>query len=403
MKNYLKYFFLIILFFFSFFSFTNIVEAKEPVNIYLFYSETCPHCHEERIFLKQLKSDYGSDIKVFEYDVFSGQEVEDLLKATSQIYHQNLNAVPVTVIGDQLIIGYADSVSTGTQIKRLVDLCLASECNDSLETYKSSLQDKEPVVEKKFSNIDIPETLNLPLFGEIQTKHVSLPFLTFVIAAVDGFNPCAMWVLVFLITLLLSIKNRRRMWLLGITFILASGFVYFVFLAAWLNLILFIGLIFTLRLIIGLVAITAGSYNLREYWINRPGCKVTESEKRRKIFEKLKEITESKSLWWSIIGITLIAFAVNLVEVVCSAGLPAIYTSVLALTEMSRWQYYMYLLFYIFIFMLDDMLVFIIAMITLKTVGVSGKYTRFSHLIGGLIILMLGLLLIFRPELLMFN
>ncbi|MBT3689751.1 hypothetical protein HOE31_01405 [bacterium] len=403
MIKYFKYLFLLIVLCASFFVFADNIKAEENVDLYLFYSYTCPHCHDERVYLETLKEEYGSQLEIHEFEIIKDKANQELFKEAARIYNANISYVPLTIIGDQLITGYGTDETTGSEIKNLIDLCLTTECSDSFGSYLESVELNKPALEPTSNSIVIPETLNLPVFGEIKTKSVSLPLLTFVIAAVDGFNPCAMWVLLFLISLLLGIENKKRMWLLGGTFIFASGFVYFLFLAAWLNLILFIGLIFILRLIIGLVAMVAGGYNLREYWINRPGCKVTESKSRRKMFDKLKEITQKRSLFLALTGIILIAFAVNLVELICSAGLPAIYTSVLALSDLATWQYYLYLLFYIFIFMLDDMLVFGIAMVTLKSVGLDGKYSRYSHLIGGIIIFVLGLLLIFRPEWLSFS
>jgi hypothetical protein len=252
---------------------------------------------------------------------------------------------------------------------------------------------------------EIPDKIKLPLFGEIEVKSFSLPILTVVIAGLDGFNPCAMWVLLFLISLLLGMKNRKRMWILGITFIAASASAYFLFLAAWLNLFLFLGFIFWVRIVVGLVACGGGIYHLREYWRNRKdGCKtVVSSERRKKIFAKLKELSSSQKFVVALGGIILIAFAVNLVELVCSAGLPAIYTNILTLSSLPKWQYYLYLILYIFVFMLDDLFVFFIAMITLRAVGISKKYSRFASLIGGIIILILGILLLFKPEWLMFG
>ena len=239
--------------------------------------------------------------------------------------------------------------------------------------------------------------------GQVKIRALSLPALTIAIGLMDGFNPCAMWVLMFLISLLLGMKNRRRMWLLGGTFILVSGLVYFLFMAAWLNLLIFLGFLTIVRLVIGGVALVTGGYNLREYWIHRPGCKVVKSESRRRIFEQLKAITQKPSLFMALGGIILLAFAVNLVELLCSVGLPAVYTQVLTLSALPILQYYLYLVAYVFFFMLDDLLVFLIAMLTLRAVGLSDKYSRFSSLIGGLIILIIGLLIIFKPGWLMFG
>jgi hypothetical protein len=250
----------------------------------------------------------------------------------------------------------------------------------------------------------VPEELDLPLLGTLETKNFSLPVLTIILGGLDGFNPCAMWVLVFLIGLLLGLKDKKRRWLLGIAFIVASAFVYFLFMAAWLNLLLFVGFLVWVRALIGLVALGGGFYNLREYVVNKEGvCKVTGGERRQAIFERLKKVTHKKQLLLALGGIVLLAFAVNLVELVCSAGLPALFTQILALSNLSRWQYYAYMLLYIFIFMLDDLIIFFTAMKTLEITGLGTKYTRVSNLVGGILMSILGLLLILKPELLMFG
>ena len=303
-------------------------------------------------------------------------------------------------MGDHYFSGWYNEQTTGAAIEEAIQCALQNSCYDTVGNLISPTTTDPRYQDKK----KIPEKINLPLIGEIKTRDFSLPVLTILIAGLDGFNPCAMWVLLFLISLLLGMEDKKRMWILGIAFIVSSGFVYFLFMSAWLNLFLFLGFVLWVRVIIGLVALAAGCYNLKEYFINKAGvCKVTGSSKRQRIFEKLKAITQKKQLWLALGGIVVLAFAVNLVELICSAGLPAVYTQILALTPMAKWQYYAYLLLYIFIFMLDDLLVFFIAMTTLQITGITTKYSHISHLVGGIIMVIMGILLLLKPEWLMFG
>ncbi len=248
------------------------------------------------------------------------------------------------------------------------------------------------------------ESLTIPILGTIQTANLSLPVLSMVIGLIDGFNPCAMWTLIFLISLLLGMENKKRMWTLGITFIVASAFVYFLFLSAWLNFFLILGFVVWVRIAIGLIAIGVGIYSLRDYYKNKDGtCEVTDTKKRQRTFDKLKGIAQEKKFLLALGGIILLAFAVNLVELVCSAGLPAIFTQILSISNLSPGQHYLYILIYIFFFMVDDIIVFAIAMITLQAVGIQSKYARLSRLIGGILMLIIGGLLLFKPEILMFG
>jgi hypothetical protein len=250
----------------------------------------------------------------------------------------------------------------------------------------------------------IPPMVFVPLLGEIRTADLSLPVLTVVLGALDGFNPCAMWVLVFLIGLLLGMQDHFRMWVLGSAFIAGSALVYFLFMAAWLNFLLFIGAVVWVRAAVGAVALAGGFYYLREYFQNPDAaCKVTAPEGRRRVFESLRKLATESRFWLALAGIVALAFAVNLVELLCSAGIPAVYTQVLALSDLPAWQYYAYLSLYILVFMLDDLIVFVAAMKTLQLTGVTTRYARFSNLAGGAVLLPIGALLILRPEWLMFG
>jgi thiol-disulfide isomerase/thioredoxin len=371
---------------------------ENKVTIHFFWANGCPHCAKEKVFLQKLTDKYPQ-ILLKDYEVTSNKGNVLLLQKIGEELKADVSGVPFTVIGRDYISGYYNDEITGKEIEDKVSCAIRDGCVDII----SSLDQKTDLTSKEENSV-IPQSLNIPIFGSISTKNLSLPAFTFVIALLDGFNPCAMWVLLFLISLLLGMHNRLKMFVLGFSFIFASAFVYFLFLSAWLNIFLFLGFIVWIRLAIGLLALGAGGLNLKEYLVNRTGgCKVTGDEKRRHVFEKIKGITQNKQFLVALFGIILLAFAVNLVELVCSAGLPAVYTKVLTMSELPTWQYYLYLLFYIFIFMLDDLIIFITAMVTLHAVGIQSKYARVSHLIGGILMLIIGFLMLFKPELLMFG
>lgn len=346
-------------------------QAKEnPVVVQFFWAIGCPHCAKEEVFLNQLQGKYPQ-LEIKDYEITSNRQNLALLQKTGKELNADISGVPFTVVGKKYFSGYLSDETSGKDIEAAIQ-------NET-------------------------DSLTLPIIGKVNLKNLSLPVLTFLIALFDGFNPCAMWTLVFLISLLLGMKNRKRMWLLGTTFIATSALVYFLFLAAWLNLFLFLGFIVWVRLIIGLIALATGGYFLRDYVVNKTAqCQVM-TNRRQNVMEKIREIVKKKQMFLSLLGIIILAFAVNLVELICSAGLPAVYTQILSLAQLPPWQYYLYLIFYILIFMLDDLIIFFTAMVTLRAVGIESKYSRLSHLIGGILMLIIGLLLLFKPELLMFG
>jgi glutaredoxin len=357
-------------------------RAQTKAELYFFYSQTCPHCAKEEIFLDKLSVKYQDSLVIKRYEVSQNQANVNFFIDFAKSLGAEASGVPFTAIGSEYFVGFLSEETTGVAIEGALQEALGIQAEET----------------KKSDNITVP------ILGSLDPKSFSLPVLTIVFGFLDGFNPCAMWTLVFLITLLLGMKNRRRMWILGTVFIVSSALVYFLFMTAWLKVMLFFGFIFWVRIFIGLVAMMAGGYNLREYFKNKEMvCKVTNQEKRRKVFDNLKKIVTREKFMLALLGIMALAFTVNLVELVCSAGFPAVYTQILALNNLAPWQYYSYISLYIFFFMLDDLLVFIIAMVTLKITGFSTKYSRLSNLIGGLLIFLLGLLLIFKPQWLMLS
>lgn len=399
------------------------VAAQDVITVHLFHSDGCPHCRDERAFLEEITPRYP-DVEFALYEISKDPSAAKLLGKVGEALKTTIPGVPFTVIGDQFVVGFGSSETTGAQIERLIEQQQQNQRPDVvkallLESTTTDIPTTTPVVEEtKVLEEPVPQDVSaeivplsvldtsiaVPVVGSVSIRSLSLPMLTVLIAFLDGFNPCAMWVLLFLISLLLGMKDRKRMWILGTTFIVASGLVYLLFMTAWLNFFLLLGYIQLIRLLIGAFAISVGIYQLRDFYVNKEGgCKVVPSEKRRPWLERMKKIVGQKQLVFAMAGMVGLAAAVNVVELACSAGLPAIYTQVLAVSGLATWQHYALLLLYIVIFMIDDILIFVIAMTTLQVTGIQHKYARYSHLIGGFVIFLLGLLLVFKPEWLLFG
>lgn len=396
----------IFIFLFIFLGLTQVASASDfPVNAYFFYGDSCPHCAKEKVYLESITQKYAN-FEIYDFEIYHNPDNIQLLKEVAQTIEVDISGVPFLVIGDKHFSGYSESI-TSKEIENQIVKCSSNYCPDSVAKILGLNIENEQIsttTESTSAEIFNEEKLvDIPFLGSIDANSFSLPVLTIIMGILDGFNPCAMWTLLFLISLLLGMKDRKRMWILGSAFIVASASVYFIFMSAWLSLILFLGFIIWVRIIIGILALLGGIYSLKEGFSENSGCKVANNEKRQRIFEKMKAIINQNNFLIALGGIIILAFMVNLVELICSAGLPAIYTQVLALNGLPTWQYYLYILTYILFFMIDDLFVFFVAMITLEMTGITTRYAKYSRLIGGIIMLLIGLLLIFKPEWLMFK
>lgn len=391
-----------------FFMFIPSVYAEENlVNIYLFHSKDCSHCKAEIKVLNQLEKEYPN-IKIYKYEI-SEEGNSQLLGEITHLLGAKLGGVPFTVIGGKYYTGFSKENGKKTFSATIEyyskygykDVVGEYLTNIKLPTYE--IDEEAPPLEeyiKDYGNYKF----KLPLIGEIETKNLTLPIIAIVIGFIDGFNPCAMWVLLFLISMLIGMKDKKKMLIIGTTFLFTSAFMYFLLMIVWLDVASLLTSVVWIRTLIGLVAITGGLYNvITTFRKKEDGCNIVDDKKRNKIFDKIKKFTKEKNLLLALLGVITLAISVNIVELACSAGLPLIFTEILSLNNLPRFLEIIYILVYVLFFLLDDLIIFLIAMITFKITGISNKYAKISKIIGGIILFIMGILLIFFPNIVMLN
>jgi len=387
-----------------------LADESHSVTAYVFWQKACPYCASAKAELERL-SRVQSSVKVEAIELGNSSANDILYEKALDYFGFEQAAVPLVVIGDQPFLGFASQGRSAAAYEAAIAKCLKSKCRDIVADLSGSQRDDEAKGNAGNSSSPdfntpalIPDEISIPFLGPVQTRDLSLPMLTVVLAGVDGFNPCAMWVLVFLIGLLLGLDDERRMWLLGGAFLLTTAVMYFAVMAAWLNLVLILGAVAWLRLAIGALSVGVGFYFLREYWTKpEAACKVVNPGRRQKIMRAFQAIVQQERLVWAVLGMMVLAVGVNLIELLCSAGVPAVYTQILTLNDLPPATYYSYICLYIAVFMLDDIAIFATAMFALRVSGLTGSYARYSHLIGGVVLMAIGAIMVLRPELLSFG
>lgn len=391
---------LVVLFLFVFLFIPNLFAEEKELNLYLFYGAECPHCAALEEFLDDYLKD-NKDLKLYKYEVWHNAENVTKYDEVNKILGENSNAIPYLIIGKNSISGYNEK-DTQEKIKVIVNYYRKIRFKDNVGIYLGVVEDTgEEDYGEKYSE----EEIDIPIIGRKKIKDVSILLSSIVIGLVDGFNPCAMWILLFLISMLLGMKDKKRRLALGITFLVASALVYFLFLLAWLDLAVFLNKILYIRLAIAMIAIIFGTVSIVRF-LNRKkddGCEVVDSKNRRRIINSIKKIVKEKSFILALLGVVLLAVSVNVIELLCSLGLPVMFSEILALNDVSKVSRILYSLVYVFFFLIDDIIIFIIAMKTLEIKAISNKFGKYSHLIGGIIMLLIGILMIYKPEWLMFN
>ena len=348
--------------------------AGEGYQVYFFYLPGCSHCESQEPFNERLRSEYPS-INITREDASTPEGSALLSQMLEERGIEVQPAFPITIFGNQ-VFSWESEETTGEQIEKALQQCLAGNCPPP-------------------SSGETKRKITLPLIGEIVLSDYSLPALAIILGLVDGFNPCAMWVLVYLISIVATLRDRKRIWLIVGSFVLTSGILYFLFMTAWLNAFLAIGYVKPVTVVIGLVALGGGALQIREVIATKGAvvCTVSDEDSRKKTMTKVQKIVASPLTWGILVGIIALAFTVNMVEFVCSAAVPAVFTQVLSLAGLTTLQHYSYILLYVFFFMLDDLVIFGTAAFAL-TSSLGDRYAKYSRPVGATILIILGLLLL---------
>ncbi len=354
--------------------------AAAAAELQVFVREGCPHCAAAKAFLPELQRQRPA-VQVRLRDVGIDPQARDDLLRLSQQAGVQAPGVPSFAYAGQLLVGFDDAGGRGRDLLALV--AAASTVNPGDDAASAA-------------------ELSLGPLGRISVAGLGLPLFTLVMGLLDGFNPCAMWVLLFLLSLLVHWQNRRRMALVAGTFVLVSGAVYYAFMATWLNVFLLLGWSTGLRRLLAGLAITVGVVNVLDSRRQGSGFSLSiPASAKPGLYARLRNVVQSRSLLPALAAVAVLAVVVNAVELLCTAGLPAIYTAVLSQQNLPASAHYAYLGLYILGYIADDSLMVATAVLALSSHKLTEAGGRWLKLISGGVMLALGLALLLRPGWLM--
>jgi thiol-disulfide isomerase/thioredoxin len=374
-------------------------DGTPVVRLYYFYSPTCPHCQAAAPFIEELTARWPW-LEVQKFAVKDNRKNARFYYETALSLGTQALSVPGFIFCRQVLIGYDTAETTGAEIEEALERCR--------EQRVANPGTPAPAVSATAGGAQTPSageqagtTVNLPFIGSVDAKALSLPVLTLVLAGMDAFNPCAFFVLLFLLSLLVHAKSRTRMAIVGGTFVLFSGLVYFVFMAAWLNVFLVAGELRVITVVAGLLALTVAALNIKDYfWFKEgPSLSIPESAKPG-LFRRMRNIVGTGSLGPMLASTVLLAIVANSYELLCTAGFPMVYTRVLTLAQLETWQYYAWLAVYNVIYVIPLLAIVVVFVRTMGARKLTESEGRILKLVSGFMMLGFGLLLLLAPQLL---
>ena len=347
--------------------------AAPPVRLEVFVHESCPHCADAKVFLARLAAE-DPRLEIVIRDIARDPGAIEALQEVAKRVPGGGLSVPTFHAHGRVLVGFQDEATTGPAIRALL----------------------VPPGAEAPAQAAPAGVVEIPWIGRtVSLEEVGLPLFTIAIGLLDGFNPCSMWVLVLMISMLAAVGDRRRMVAIAGTFVLVQGIAYFVFMAAWLNLFLLIGLSRASEIVLGVIALVAGAINMKDFLAFGRGVTLSIPKSAKPgIYQRMRALMNEERLALAIAGTVVLGLLVQVVELVCTSGLPALYTRILTLRHLDPWHYYGYLLLYNLMYMVDDVMVLAIGVVTLSQHRLQEKEGRVLKLLSGLVMAGLGIYLI---------
>lgn len=351
--------------------------AETAVDLHVFWSLRCPHCLKALPELRQMAAEHPW-LHLHDYEITQSPTNLQRFQDMALAHGETAQAVPTLFYCGHMEVGWPDAAVQQAELLARLEAC------------RQGTAAIPPTVETP---------LNLPLLGEIRLADLSLPVLTILLAGLDAFNPCAFFVLLFLLSLLTHQHQRSRMLLIGGIFVLCSGVLYFAFMAAWLNVFLVVGNLAWITAAAGALALLIGALNLKDYFAFPHGPSLSISaERQADLFQRGRRLVQSGHLPTMLATTLLLAGVANFYELLCTAGFPMVFTRLLTLREQDVAQHYAYLLLYNLIYILPLLLIVLAFVRTLGSRKLSEREGRLLKLLSGLMMFGLGLLLVIAPE-----
>jgi len=367
---------------------TQAEDGTAEVHLYFFWTPTCPHCKKARLFIEPLPEQYPW-LRLHSSSIIGSRENAVRYHQMAKALGEKAKSVPGFFICGEMFVGWDSAEGTGQLLMQALERC---------RTGSGPLQVEEKQGQEQKGGVAQVQSLHIPLLGEMAADEFSLPVFTLIIAGLDAFNPCAFFVLLFLLSLLVHARSRARMLLIGGSFVLVSGVVYFVFMAAWLNLFLLVGGATWMTLAAGGIAVLIGLINIKDYFRFHQGPSLSIPDATKPgLFSRMRPLLSSDNLFTLMVGTVALAVAVNSYELLCTAGFPMVYTRTLTLHNLSEAEYYLYLVLYNVIYVIPLMVIVVLFTISLGARKLTVNEGRLLKLMSGVMMLGLGLVLLIEP------
>ncbi len=375
------------------------VADTHQVNVYYFWGDGCPVCVQQRAFLDRLEERYP-EVIVQEFEVWYDADNRAVLQAFADAFGRQVTGVPVTFIGEDSWIGFNQVM--GQQMTASVEAYRTYAAPDAADRLRPELRDEllAAAPEAPPRPAAGQAVIDVPLLGTIDLSHQPLFVGTLLIAFVDGFNPCSLWVLALLLGVVLNTRSRRKVLLVGVTFLSITALAYGLFIAGLFSVFTYVAYLTWIRVLVALLALGFAAINIKDYFAYKQGVSLTISDEQKPgIYARMRNVMRSRGSIPATLAATAgLALGVTLVELPCTAGLPVLWTSLLAGAGVDTMTFVALLAVYMLVYLMLELIIFGGVVVTMRVGRFEEREGRILKLVGGSVMLALAVAMLWYPH-----
>ncbi len=362
-------------------------DDTDPVRLYYFWGDGCPICDRQAEFLDRLGEEYP-ELEIHRFEVWYDDENRQLLQDVAELRGFDVRGVPVTLVSDRYWVGFNAAVAS--QIRDTVERCEELDCPDPVSA---------ALPPARLGGVE-GAAIRLPFLGTIDAAGRAPLASTVLIAAVDGVNPCSLWVLTMLLALVAYARSRAKTVIVGSTFLLVTALVYGAFILGAVTVLGMVRHLGWVRAITAAVALIFGIVSVKEYFAFGRGVSFTISPgQKRTIAAWMRSAVAGERSLAAMVALTAIAaFGIALVELPCTAGFPVIWSGMIAERGISGAPFVALLAVYLLVYLLIEIAVFVTALVGARVFRMTETYARVIKLFGGVIMIALAVVLLLVPD-----
>ena len=377
------------------------IPADEVVNIYFFRGEGCSHCAEEKPFLEKLVNEvYGNKLVVRDYEVWYNEDNAAYAEQFANAYGAGMTGVPLTFIGTHFYTGFNSSYEE--LFTQAIEEELAAGPIDPKDIADGILTLEQVTEAREIKKNDNTNTvINVPLIGQVDLKNKGLLLTTTIIGLVDGVNPCSLWVLTMLLAMVIHTDSRKKTLIIGFVYLFVTAAIYALFILGVFSLLSYVRFLKWIQIVVACITLVLGIINLKDYFFFKQGVSLTiDDEKKPGLYKKMRNVIKNSDNVWAMIGATIIlAAGVSLVEFSCTAAFPVIWSNILSSHGVTKLEFALHLLLYMFLYQLDEIIIFLVVVVTMKSKKMEEKHGQILKLFSGCLMVILSVVMIFKPAL----